>query len=111
MDEWRLQQQQQHHRMISGGIGPILSYHSIRPRASPYSLPHQMSEIKQSYQYQQNLSTTSSNPLSPSNSATSPNPNITSICVKNDSDDTTLSSSSSSSSDEVSTTTSNPVSF
>ncbi|CAF1035791.1 unnamed protein product [Rotaria sordida] len=104
MDEWRIQQQQQHHRMLSGGVGPILSYHSIRSRASPYSSPHQMSEIKQSYQYQQNSSTTSSNPLSPQNSTTSPNPNTTSICVKNDSDDTT----SSSSSDEVSTTTSNP---
>jgi hypothetical protein len=108
MDEWRMPPQQQH-RMVSGGVGPVLSYHhSIRSRSSPYPSPHQMSELKQPYQYQQNSSTTSSNPLSPSNSATTPNPNqsTTPLSVKNDSNDTT-----SSSSDEVSTTTSNPVSL
>lgn len=108
MDEWRIQQQQ-HHRMLSGGVGPVLSYHSIRSRASPYPSPHQMSELKQSYQYPQNSSTTSANPLSPANVTSSPNPNAAQMCIKNDSDDNT-----SSSSDEVSTTTtttSNPVSF
>jgi hypothetical protein len=107
MDEWRIhpQQQQQQQRMVSGGVGPVLSYHSIRSRSSPYPSPHQMSELQQSYQYSQNSSTTSSNPLSPSPSATTPNPNqsTTPLSVKNDSNDAT-----SSSSDEVSTTTSNP---
>jgi len=44
MDEWRIhqQQQQQQQRMISGGVGPIHNYHSVRSRSSPYSLPHQM---------------------------------------------------------------------
>jgi len=110
MDEWRIQQQQQH-RMVSGGVGPVLAYHSIRSRSSPYPSPHQMSELKQSYQYQQNPSTTSSNPLSPSTSAPTSNQNQSTppLSVKNDSNDTT--SSSSSSSDEVSTTTSNSVSL
>jgi hypothetical protein len=105
MDEWRIQQQQQQ-RMVSGGVGPILSYHPIRSRSSPYPSPQQMSELKQSYQYQQNSSTTSSNPLSPSTTnATTPNPNQTTtpLSVKNDSNDT-----SSSSNDEISTTTTNP---
>jgi hypothetical protein len=105
MDEWRIQQQQQQHRMVSGGVGPILSYHSIRSRSSPYPSPHQMSELKQSYQYQQNSSTTSSNPLSPSAPTSNQNQSTPPLSVKNDSNDTT--SSSSSSSDEVSTTTSN----
>ncbi|CAF1418663.1 unnamed protein product [Adineta steineri] len=100
MDEWQIQQQQ--HRMISGGVGPIHSYHPARSRSSPYSIPHQMSELKQSYQYQQNPSTTSSNPLSPSTSTTTSNPSTAPLSVKNDSNDTT-----SSLTDEVSTTTSN----
>jgi len=109
MDEWRIQQQQQQqqHRMISGGVGPVLSYHSIRSRSSPYPTAHKMNEIKQSYQYQQNSSTTSANPLSPSTSATTPNPSTTPMSVKNDSNDTT----SSSSSEDVSTTNSNSVSL
>jgi hypothetical protein len=107
MDEWRIQQQQQQQRMVSGGVGPVLSYHPIRSRSSPYPSPQQMSELKQSYQYQQNSSNTSSNPLSPSTtSATTPNPNQTAgpLSVKNDSNDT-----SSSSTDEISTTTANTV--
>lgn len=102
MDEWRIQQQ--HHRMVSGGVGPVLGYHSVRSRASPYPSPHSMSEIKQSYTYQQN-SSTSSNPLSPSNAAASPNPTATPLCVKNDSNDTT------SSADDVATTNTNSVSY
>ena len=101
MDEWQIQQ----HRMVSAGVGPILSYHSMRSRPSPYPLTHQMSEIKQSYQYQQNSSTTPSNPASPSNSAITPNTNTTSVPIINDLNDKTSSSIS-----EVSTATSNPVS-
>jgi hypothetical protein len=102
MDEWRLQQQQ--HRLASGGVGPIHNYHSIRSRSSPYPSTHQMSDMKQSYQYPQN---SSSNPLSPS-PATTPNANssTTPVSVKNDSNDTT-----SSSSEDMSTTNSNPVCF
>ncbi|CAF1674357.1 unnamed protein product, partial [Adineta ricciae] len=103
MDEWRIQQQT--HRMISGGVGPVLNYHSIRSRSSPYPTTHQMSDLKQSYPYPPNPPTTSSNPLSPvPTSATTPNStsSTTPISTQNDSNDTTPASS-----DEISTTTSN----
>lgn len=107
MDEWRIQQQT--HRMISGGVGPVLNYHSIRSRSSPYPTTHQMSDLKQSYQYSSNPPTASSNPLSPvPMSATTPNPmsSTTPIPTQNDPNETITPSS-----DEVSTTTSNSVSL
>ena len=107
MDEWRIQQQT--HRMVSGGVGPVLNYHSIRSRSSPYPTTHQMSDLRQSYQYPPNPPTTSSNPLSPvPTSATTPNPtsSTTPISTQNDSNDTIPVSS-----DEVSTATSNSVSL